>query len=387
MEKALMTFVREHLNDRPEDVLLRFSGKGLPFSVAEAAIQIGCRRHTARKLPSFNACESFRYPSLLSAQQATDEVVARFHASLLAGRDNVADLTAGLGIDAMSIADVCSHVTAFETDSGRADALRDNLAATRRDNVDVRSDDSIEWLREKAPRFDAVFVDPARRDGAGRRTYALSDCVPDVQANLDLLKASAPLVVVKASPMLDLSNTLSLLPGLSRMIVVSLKGECKEVLAVFDARQPEFAGVDCLLLPGEGVYSVPDLEKRNDIYCPPGIRFEGLWLYEPDAAVMKLGSAAGLTSRFEGLMKCDPDTQIYLSDKFFPRFPGRVLRVEKPLKSAKDLKGEKINVVSRHYPLSAPQICEKFGIRDGGDDFLYALTVRKRKCLLLCRRP
>lgn len=211
------------------EAMLRAGSGAHGFDLREAATQIDCRRKCAGKLPGFLKHSRFRFPDPLSAEQCTREDVARFHASLIEPGERVLDMTAGLGIDAMSLALGGARVTAVEIDAARAQALREN-AALLGAQLQVLFADSRKVLEELPEPVDTIFIDPARRDSAGRRTYGFADCTPDLLSLLPLIMSRCSRLLVKASPLLDVTQILRELPGVSRLRAVEAGGECKELL-------------------------------------------------------------------------------------------------------------------------------------------------------------
>ena len=389
--EKLREFVAAHAKDDPAALMLKYSSEAEGFDVGLAVTQIECRRRTAAKLPSFLKNPHFFFPSKLASEQASDEAVARFHASLVGEDERCADLTGGLGIDAMTIAAKCRSMDAYELDSDKSAALRHNAAVMGLENMRVLpAGDSLRILAEGDDSYDVIFIDPARRDGADKRTYAFSDCTPDVTAAMPLIMSRCNRLIIKASPMLDITDCLRRLPNLARICSVARKGECKEVLTVVER---DYSGsllieaVD-ILAHDSLVRHVAASEPVVDELVDFPLDAEPLYLYEPNAAVMKLGQLAALTRSFPGLKKCDRNTNLYLSRELFPDFPGRRLRVENVCrlsdKNLKTIAGEKINVVTRNFPLSPEQLRKRLKIKDGGDPrFLYGAKVAGKNLVLL----
>lgn len=354
-----------------------------------AALQIDARRRCIHKLPTFLTNPDFIFPSLLSAEQATNEEVARFHASLIRPGESVADLTAGLGIDSMCMAMAGAHVTAFELNPQTNAVLRHNVATMQ---TDVHVKDvchSIEWLNEhKECKFDAIYIDPARRDVNLKRTFAFSDCQPDVTACLPLLFDHAHRIIIKASPMLDLTRVVHELSQIDHMYTVVCGGECKEVLVTLHKgidRPHKRTSVSIDKSGHANIYNCPQ-ESLHPTSFVSTLPEAGMYLYEPDAGIMKWGEQASLTQYFEGLRKGDPNTNLYFSHELFNTFPGRRLRIESQV-SVKDkrmLRG-KMNVASRNHPLSAPEIYKRCRITPSNDGmWLYACRVKGKPVMYLC---
>lgn len=373
-------FVADHLHADPAMLMLQYGASDLDFDLPAAVNQIDCRRRTRSKLSRFIAHPAFYFPSRLAAEQASEQHVAQYHASIVPGGSRVADLTAGLGIDAMTISAVAASIDTYELEAEKSEALVHNCSVMSIHNLTVMPHgDSIDALRKSGKRYDVIFIDPARRDGNQKRTYGLSDCSPDVKTLLPELMAHCDKLIIKASPMLDLTQTERDLPGLSRLSAVSYKGECKEVLAIVERGYEGPCLKTAVLIDGEGIVSeyVPPIEKARPLPFPGSLA--GLYLYEPDAAVQKLGTAANLTAAFADMMPCDKDTHVYVSPHYHSAFPGRILRVASDYavndRELKNLKGAKYNIVCRNFPLKPDDLKKRFKLKDGGTDFIYGLRV------------
>ena len=193
---------------------------------------VGASMPRSSKILGRNA--EFIFPTALSGEQSTSDALAHYHATLVGEGKRVVDLTAGLGIDAMALARKVrhsGHVVAVERDEAVADDLRHNAA--KYENIEVINSDCRTlidiWARE-GMRFDVVFIDPARRAADGGRVYALDQCEPDVVEMLPLLRKIADRLIIKASPMLDISHTLSLLPDAGQMIVLGTPWSARSLM-------------------------------------------------------------------------------------------------------------------------------------------------------------
>lgn len=326
---------------------------------------------------------------MLAAEQSSNEAVAAYHAELVPCGAVVADLTAGLGIDAMTIAGKAAHIDMHELNPAVNAALQHNCRVLGLNNATVyMPGDCIEMLETSGREYDVIFIDPARRDAKNKRTYALQDCTPDVVANLPLLLRHCRRLMVKASPMLDITQTVRELPGVSEIHVVAWRGECKEVLAIVDkgivANPLRLYAVN---IDAEGKAEVYEttMVPANPVVDIP-VPAPGMYLYEPNAAVMKLGHYSGLTARYPGLLKCGANTEVYLSETLYADFPGRMLAVDDIAvlsdKRLRSLAGTKSNVVCRNFPMSAADLKKRLKLTDGGDTFTYGVTVGSKHLIL-----
>jgi len=345
---------------------LRLKHHGDPAKMQEI-LQMECREKTRRKLPTLSALDGFIFPSLAVAEMSTSEDVAEIHAAMAQDGAVAVDMTAGLGVDAFAMARRGCRVTAFEIDSNTAEALRSNIAMLGLDIKAVEGD-SLEWLADNtADKVDCIFIDPARRDSKGRH-YALKDCHPDVTAIMPRLLERGRRVVVKTSPMVNL-NELDAFGA--EVAVIGTKTECKEV--VFILGENVVAGrVSCITV-GNPPYVLD--KDREQTYALPS---EGMYLLEPSPAVMKAGGEV----KMESVNKLHPFSHLYVSEEIPAGFPGEARRIaeiipfdKKNIRSLRE-RWPKVNVCSRNFPLSAPDLAKRLKITEGGTAKLYGTTLK-----------
>lgn len=390
MLEAIHSFVEEHRNTDTARLLLSGKAPCAGFPLRFAAMQIDCRRKAAAKIPGFLSHREFLFPDLISAEQASHQAVAGYNASVAGSGIKALDMTAGLGIDAMTSALSGNTVTAIELENRKAAVLHHNAEVTGASSLIVIAANSVEWLRAGQERFDTIFIDPARRSASGGRVYAFSDCAPDITAIVDMLLSHAPRVVVKCSPMLDVAQVRRELPSVTELHAVGVKGECKELLAVIDRDGREYTEVAVEL----DIDSRPlwEISLRQDseavvTYIDKAPQ-AGQWIYEPDATVMKFQPWANLAERYPDLHKAGRTTHLLLGDVLHEDFPGRILMIEEiaDKKKLHALKGTQLNVAVRNYPESADSLRRRYHISDGGEDFLYGFSTPAGRHLAICRR-
>ena len=374
-------WVEEHVADDPKALWLKF-GKEREAEIT----QIECRRRFGKKLAAtLLRVPHWLFPSVLAGEQSTSDRLAVFHSSLVPECGRLVDLTAGLGIDALHCAGVADRVVAVEMDRERAEALAANVREAAADNIEVVEADCREWLEGySGERFDMAFIDPARRDAAGGRVFALSDCEPDITAMLPLLREKCRRVLVKMSPMLDISSVLEALPACVRIFSLGTPTECKELLALLDfdhepgtadeiAIEAVTVGPDATHtfrctraeeLVADAVYGVP---RAGDIVC------------EPYPAVMKAGAVRLIAQRY-GLQKVAPNTHVYFASAPSADFPGEQRRVVEVLPWASKVlkrfrnKYPRLQVATRNFGMSAEALRKKLDVADGGTMRLLAVT-------------
>ena len=420
MEEYL-EFIKGHEHSDVNALRLQYHGKSMPFSVDDACMQIEMRRKTAGKLPWFLHNPGFRFGTAQSAEQATNQNVALFHAFLIGRNRRVLDMTAGLGIDAMTIALRGNHVTAYELQTERVEALRHNADILGIDELTVVQGDSIRHLQQSEEHYDWIFVDPARRDSGNNRCFLLQDSLPDVVSHQYLLLAHADNVLIKASPLLDITQTLRDFSNVRSIIILSYKNEVKEVLihlslgsaslspASLGHASPVSSSPLSFSAEPEGevrslsspLIQAIDLADSSSAFPDgePAIRFQfrsgcapqaaisyasseaiapGMYLYEAGAAMRKLQCASQICARYTDIKSLAKDSGLFVSENLHADFPGRICTVKALLsaKQLKALKDSRCRIVSSCYPMSAADLRKKFRLKEGEDMTLYATTTR-----------
>ncbi len=394
-------YIKNNLNADPKRLYLCVNGKNMGFPAEFAVTQIECRQKSTRKLSSFVCHSEFMFPSTLASEQSTHQCVATYHAQIAGSGKKLVDMTAGLGIDAFTFAREGNTVTAIELDDARAAILRHNTEVLGLRNVEVVEADCLEWMKSNAAgSYDILFIDPARRASDSRRTYRFKDCIPDIVSNLPELRSFATVMMVKSSPILDISGIIREIEGVTSIHIVCVRGECKEVLVILDntrpAGNPEIIAVDLdddddAVIRIRSLWETRFLDLGGDCCLAELSDLEGeVYLYDPNAAVHKLNCRNALSKAFPNLKKLSVNTDLYCSHVRHENFPGRVFSISGIIdkKSARSLCNSRCEVAVRNYPLTAEQLRKKLHLSSGGDSFIFGCSVgaRQKPVILHCIR-
>lgn len=386
-------FIKSHSNSDTSLLRLKFHNKESEFDMGFALTQIECRKRFGKKLSTFISNDRFLFPSSLAGEQASHEAVAKYHSSLFGSHEKVLDMTAGLGIDSIAIAGNADLVTSCEIDETKAECLRHNISVLGISNLKVINSDSVEIINSRSfDSFDTVFIDPARRDSGNERVYNFHDCQPDILKLQEYILFAGKRLVIKGSPLLDISQTLIDFPSTTAIRSVSVDGECKEILVEAEKRG-SLQTIEAVSLDRSGkiIYDfkyTPSEESGEVAYAEYSDIRNGSFLYEPDAGIMKLAPWNILSSRFNGLKKFGKSTHLFVSDSYHKGFPGRIMRIERILEKndRKNLKGLPVNVATRNYPMSAIELRKKLKVKEGLDSFVYGSRIGDDTILILAER-
>lgn len=375
---------------------LRLMNIQADFDVAWAILQIEARRKIRHKLPSWAAHIELVFPSLLSTEQCSSELTARYKQQLV-GTGDLADLTGGLGIDSYFFAQKASHVFYVERMAEYCAAARANFKTLGIDNVTVVEDDCTHFLQTCDRQFDSIYIDPARRGTGNKRIFALDECEPNVVALMPTLLLHAQRIVVKVSPMADISAVLALLLQMAEVHVVSVRNECKELLLVADrdmSSENRAPRVHCADIDGAGHISTFSFRIDEEKQLPHSAPCEsvGQYLYEPNSSILKAGAYKSVAAQYN-VDKLQVNSHLYTSARYVADFPGRQFEVVETIDfNAKALKsvGKQypcINLSTRNFPLSANELQKRLKCKDGGDYYLFATTLAgNRKVLIVTRK-
>ncbi len=348
-------------------------------------LQQECRRRAAKKLAATLQFPDFRFPTRLSAEQATSDDLAALHAAMIPPGLTVADLTCGLGIDAFHLARRATRVTAIDLDPTVSAAIEPNAKALGLSNVTAVNADCAEWLRQaESGSFDVCFIDPARRGDDGRRLFSLHDCRPDVTELRAEIFRVAKRLIVKMSPMLDLDAVIRELPGVERVYVLGTQGECKEIVADVS---PDFAGEPEIIVQTIGH---PDFRFRRS-QLPVAEEFgadiqPGDIIGEPWPTIMKACPRAALSGR-----KLHPETHLWLNPA--PDFPGKLYKVERIEEfSSGNIKrlarqGVEASVAVKNLPITAADLSKRLKAKESSTCRLMGCTVAPTRRLMLFLSP
>lgn len=344
------------------------------------------------KLPALAAVDGWIWPKRLSMEQCSSEETARYKRQILRRLmpDCVsgADLTGGLGVDTFYLSEGLTSWHYVEMQQDLCDIAEQNFRTAGRTNISVHCTSAeafLDSLPSPSPSSSAIFLDPARRDGHGGKVFRLEDCTPDLTQLYPALMERCQVLMLKLSPMLDISEALRHLPDACEVHVVAVRGEVKELLVVCqkDASPLRMCAIN---LKGEAFVFSP--QEETEAVCPMAESVaEGLFLYEPNAAVMKAGAFRLVGQRF-GLQKAAQSTHLYLSAQKQEDFPGRIFCVKQVLakQEMKALAGLQLNIICRNYPLRPDELKKKLRTRDGGTDYVLAFRLADKPVLVLCSR-
>ena len=382
-------FIKQHRHDDVRALALRKAEEGV--DIKWCLQQIEGWQKACEKLPQWAEVDGLWYPPALSMEQCSSEHTAEYKKSVVSrllpdasDRLCFADLTGGYGIDFSYMASLFAESCYVERNAELCRVAEHNFKVLSLAGAKVVCADSTEYLRSATANYSVLYLDPARRDGVGRKTVAIGDCTPDVGAILDALLCASRYVVIKLSPMLDISAALVVLKCVREIHVVSVKGECKELLFVLDKiheGQPMYYAVN--LGTSDDVFTCTHEEKNRALLRVASEHVasaSATCIYEPHASILKAGLQDVLCERY-AVEKLHPMSNLFVSSSPVQDFPGRGFEIvascgfgKKELRAM--LAGvTKANITVRNFPASVAELRKKLRLAEGGDVYLFATTV------------
>ena len=375
LNKEVQNYINANLETDLHSLLLKKS----PFSevsMQEMVQQIKGKKVAQRKFP-FLLKENIVFPPNLNLEQASSQSTAEFKADNLNGKKFL-DLTCGFGIDAYFLSQNFEEITLVEKNAELLDVVKHNWEILNKKATFV-NENLEHFLAKNSERFDVIYLDPARRDSEKNKKFLLEDLSPNLLEIQDQLLEISSQIIIKLSPLIDISYLISVLKNVAKIQIIAVRNEVKELIVFLEkARKGDDVEISCINLESddaEFTFQFKEEKTAVSAFSEPQ-----QFLYIPNNAVLKSG-AFNLVSQFFNGKKLHPNTHFYTSDKRIERFPGRVLEINM-IDSKHIRKGEKYNIISKNYPLSPDEIKKKYKILDGGNCYLIFTQTQNRKIIL-----
>ena len=383
--QATLDFIQQHRTDDVRRLALQ-GGRHPEVDIHYALEQIAGWQKARTKLPSWAARDGIIYPPHLSMEQCSSEATAKYKARMAGKGLRFVDLTAGFGVDAAFIAEGFQQVVTIEQQEKLCAITSENYRLLGLSQVEVRCGDGVDYLHAME-HADLIYIDPARRDEHGGRTYDIADCTPNVLELREELLAKADRVMIKLSPMLDWRKAVEDLGKVNEVHIVSVDNECKELLLVLSELSKP---LQVFCVNDDDVFAFLSALTQNASLSlqPLNLRF----LYVPNASIMKAGCFEELAERFQ-IAPLDRNSHLFVSDSEVSGFPGRCFKIEKITSlNKRELKEAlagiyQANIAVRNFPLSVAELRKRLKLQDGGDTYIFATTVAdKGHQLLICHK-
>jgi 16S rRNA G966 N2-methylase RsmD len=365
--KDYQDFFAANLSENPQKLILKF---GKSPVLRWASEQIAAHQRIKKKIPSWYGNGQLQLPPRLNTEQASSEATARLKKRLIPREKQTvfADLTGGLGIDSYFLGAAFEKRFYIEKDEELRLLSKHNFKVLNHEVTILEG--SAESSLEQLPFCDLVYLDPARRDPRNKAIFKLEDASPNVLAMQESLLKMAKRILIKASPMIGINETLSKLSKLKEVWVISDHNDCKEVLFLLESDFDKgLALIRTWNLTNEGLEY---FEGSGSVLKPVLAESLGKYIYEPNASVLKADLQDQLASNFN-LQKLGLHSHLYVSDRLALDFAGRVWKLEAQSKAYdRRLRGGSYSVIARNFTDKASTIEKKMRLKPHDQHFIIA---------------
>lgn len=383
-------FIEDNEGKDVDGLRLKYSAKGdSDFDLDLCLDQIEARNRFERKLPSFFKIRGVVFPPRMNLEQSSSEQTALYKQGLIKKGETLVDLTSGFGADSFFLAKKASRVVCVERDGTLSRLCAFNFRLAGLTNCEFVNGSCEQYLQEM-DRVDVIYIDPSRRDEHKNRLLSLSSFSPDVLKLMPQLTDKASRVIVKLSPMTDLKLLRQEVEYLTDIHIVSLRNECKEVLAVISKVEDKPLMYHCVNIL-EQKTDCTDFFFEKAVANLDSVKFSSemkKFFFEPNSSFLKAGIFTPLCMKYN-VEKLHPNTHLFTSDERIGDFEGRGFELLEQrhagIKALRDI--ERANITVRNFPWTVETIRKRTKIKEGGDLYLFFTTLLgERKVCLLARK-
>jgi len=386
--------INTYLHVSPVEIALKHKFNEMAASLI--ATQVKYLQKSKKKLPHFYQHRCIIPP--LSFEQSSSETTASLKQY---SGTQMLDLTFGLGVDSYCLSAGFERIIALEKQILLAQIGRYNMTKLGKNHIEILPTSAEEFLSEyDGSSFDLLYIDPSRRSQKNKKVFLLEDCSPNVLTLMPLMKRVSKLIVIKLSPLFDLTEVIRKIPNTRKILVISVRNECKEVLVEVDPHHTSSTiMLEIVALIKGQLHRFEDKLERDPLPIKHYEPKVGEYIYDADVGFYKgrmlnplfhsyfQEGKGGFISAEEGFW----GTKHYVETAF----PGRIFQVEaifpyKPKQIKRYLKGMKIkhiNIIKRHFPHSTQLIHKQLQLSSGGEYFLLCTrTFSKDNKVFLVKR-
>ncbi len=383
-------FIKQHRNENPLSLALKKAPEGIDLQWCLRQIEgYGIAK---KKLPEWTKTDNIWFPPRLSMEQCSSETTARYKQAIAErlGCKVLIDLTGGFGIDFSYMARNMENAFYIEQQEVLCNIASHNFPLMGLQNIKIYNTACEEFWNqyvsdsttaEKQREKILIYLDPARRNNKGEKVFSINDCTPDVTLLQDSLLENSAYIMLKLSPMLDIAQARRQLKDISEIHIVSVKGECKELIFVM-SKDSDRQHYYCVNLETDEAPFTSDTSattEQAEIALPSEIT-EGAFLFEPNASIMKAGVQNAFARRYN-LKKLHPMSNLFLGKEPIQNIPARQFFIERMSDFQKgNLKSfmqdiRQANLTIRNFPSTVEDLKKRLKIKDGGNIYLFATTL------------
>jgi len=369
LNNKIQNFINANLTTDIAKILF----KGTPFSdvtTQEIVEQIEAKKRCQKKLPTWYNTDKVYYPNKLNIEQTSSEITAKYKSELIKG-NSIIDLTGGFGVDCFYFSKRFKNVIHCELNSDLSKIVKYNYQQLNMNTIKCLNTDGVAYLQNSTTKFDWIYIDPSRRNDSKGKVFLLKDCLPNVPENLDELFNYSDNILIKVSPILDITSAINELQYVKEIHVVAINNEVKELLFILKKGFLETINIKTINIQKDKNQCFEFERKKTET---PNYGLPKKYIYEPNVAILKSGGFTEVAIQL-GLEKLHQHSHLYTSDELI-NFPGRRFELKHNIPfDKKQLKklipSKKANITTRNFPLTVSQIRKKTGLKDGGSQYLF----------------
>lgn len=382
----IQEFINNNLNTDISKLLL----KGVNFigvETKEIVEQIEAKKRCKEKLPTWFSSKNIYHPNKLNIEQTSSEITAKYKSNLING-DSIIDLTGGFGVDCYYFSKCFKTVEHCEINDKLSKIVKHNFQQFNIQNISTFTVDGLEHVQTSKKSYDWIYVDPSRRHNTKGKVFFLKDCLPNIPEHLDTLFKHSKNILIKTSPLLDISIGINELKYVKSIHTVAVNNEVKDLLWILEFGYSDEISIKTVNIKKDKnecfKFYLSDEKNSKSNYNNP-LKY----LYEPNSAILKAGGFLSISKKID-VFKLHQHSHLYTSEQL-KDFPGRRFEIKKILPfNKKELKKEgfkKANITTRNFPETVIQIRKKFNIKDGGHSYLFFTTdCNNDKIVIVCTK-
>ncbi len=381
----IQNFINKNLQEDPTKLIL----KGAPFqgiAIQEIVEQIISKKKCQQKLPTWFNTPQIYYPNKLNIEQTSSEITAKYKANLING-ETLIDITGGFGVDCFAFSENFKEVTHCEINKELSKIVKHNYDKLKINDIETKAINGLEYLENNKKKYDWIYADPSRRNDLKGKVFLLKDCLPNIPENLDLFFKYTNCILLKLSPILDITATINELKFIKEIHVIAINNEVKELLFLLEKNFISTIKINATNIKKGTIDFLNSFANSNvkATYSLPQT-----YLYEPNSAILK----AGLFNEVSHQLKIDKihiNSHLYTS-KVLVNFPGRSFKILDIIKYDKKkikklIPSKKANITIRNFPETVVQIRKKTGLKEGGDSYLFFTTdLNNKHIVIFCEK-
>ena len=340
----------------------------------EIAEQISAKAKSKKKLPTYFNTPNIYFPNKVNIEQTSSEKTAEFKSKIVTG-NTIIDATGGFGVDSMYFSKEFKKTVYIEENKELFEIVKVNSNKLGLNNIKHLNDDGIEYVKKIDTVIDLLYIDPSRRNKENKKVHFLSDCTPLIDHDLIESLQNFKTILIKCSPIIDLKKTINDLKVVSKIYIVGINNEVKEVLFKLNKQSNNDIKIKCIDLSNRDLdfeFNINEIDNKKNNDNSEVLNY----LYEPNSMILKSGAFGLICDRYD-VKKLNTNSHLYTSKELID-FPGRVFTVNSVVnyskRNLKDLNISKANITTRNFPIDVKDIRKKSKILDGGEDYLFFTT-------------